>query len=565
MKLKTKLSLGLSFLFAVILAFGILGFYFINRLSNDASMVLKNNHESLVYSNNMMKALEEIPTKKDAFRLFEDNLKKQEGNITEPGERESTEKLRKNFTELQAVPSDSSNYPQLRQSLQLINDLNQDAIFKKNEIAQKTAAEARYWLTIIFTLLLIISITFIYNFPAVISNPVTRLSEGIREIANKNYKQRIFLEQKDEFGELANAFNSMAEKLDEYEHSNLAKIKFEKSRIETIINQMKDGIIGLDEKKHILFVNVVSEKILGLKESDIIGKYAADIAIQNDLMRTLLKEETKKELKIYADEKESFFNKDVIDVMANAEVIGQVIVLRNVTPYHELNEAKTNFIATVSHELKTPIASIQLSLQLLENSQTGQLNTEQQLLLNGIKDDTGRLLKITGELLNISQVDSGKIQLTVIASDAKEIIKYAINANNTAAEQKNIQLNITIPEELPMVLIDSEKTAWVITNLLSNAIRYSHDNSTVFLRVSRVDKKIHFSVKDTGQGIAPQYKDKIFDRYFRIPGSHKDGTGLGLAICKEFIEAQGGEIIVESDYGTGSTFVVVVNAANPVA
>lgn len=565
MKLKTKLSLGLSFLFAVILAFGILGFYFINRLSNDASMVLKNNHESLVYSNNMMKALEEIPTKKDAFRLFEDNLKKQEGNITEPGEKESTEKLRKNFTELQAVPSDSSNYPQLRQSLQLINDLNQDAIFRKNEIAQKTAAEARYWLTIIFTLLLIISITFIYNFPAVISNPVTRLSEGIREIANKNYKQRIFLEQKDEFGELANAFNSMAEKLDEYEHSNLAKIKFEKSRIETIINQMKDGIIGLDEKKHILFVNVVSEKILGLKESDIIGKYAADIAIQNDLMRTLLKEETKKELKIYADEKESFFNKDVIDVMANAEVIGQVIVLRNVTPYHELNEAKTNFIATVSHELKTPIASIQLSLQLLENSQTGQLNTEQQLLLNGIKDDTGRLLKITGELLNISQVDSGKIQLTVIASDAKEIIKYAINANNTAAEQKNIQLNITIPEVLPMVLIDSEKTAWVITNLLSNAIRYSHDNSTVFLRVSRVDKKIHFSVKDTGQGIAPQYKDKIFDRYFRIPGSHKDGTGLGLAICKEFIEAQGGEIIVESDYGTGSTFVVVVNAANPVA
>ena len=565
MKLKTKLSLGLSFLFAVILAFGILGFYFINRLSNDASMVLKNNHESLVYSNNMMKALEEIPTKKDAFRLFEDNLKKQEGNITEPGEKESTEKLRKNFTKLKAVPSDSSNYPQLRQSLQLINDLNQDAIFRKNEIAQKTAAEARFWLTIIFTLLLIISITFIYNFPAVISNPVTRLSEGIREIANKNYKQRIFLEQKDEFGELANAFNSMAEKLDEYEHSNLAKIKFEKSRIETIINQMKDGIIGLDEKKHILFVNVVSEKILGLKESDIIGKYAADIAIQNDLMRTLLKEETKKELKIYADEKESFFNKDVIDVMANAEVIGQVIVLRNVTPYHELNEAKTNFIATVSHELKTPIASIQLSLQLLENSQTGQLNTEQQLLLNGIKDDTGRLLKITGELLNISQVDSGKIQLTVIASDAKEIIKYAINANNTAAEQKNIQLNITIPEELPMVLIDSEKTAWVLTNLLSNAIRYSHDNSTVFLTVSRVDKKIHFSVKDTGQGIAPQYKDKIFDRYFRIPGSHKDGTGLGLAICKEFIEAQGGEIIVESDYGTGSTFVVVVNAANPVA
>ena len=562
MKLKTKLSIGLSFLFAVILAFGILGFFYINKLSNDASRVLKNNHESLVYANNMMKALEDIPAKKDAFKIFDDNLIKQEANITEPGEKESTEDLRKNFTELLSNPKDSSNYPQLRQSLQLINDLNQDAILKKNVVAQKTAEDASFWLTLIFTILIIVSITFIYNFPAVISNPVTKLSQGIREIANKNYNQRIYLDQKDEFGDLANAFNSMAEKLDEYEHSNLAKIKFEKSRIETIINQMKDGIIGLDDKKHILFANAVAEKILGLKESDIIGKYAADIAIQNDLMRTLLKEEQKKELKIYADEKESFFSKDVINVTANEVVIGQVIVLRNITPYHELNEAKTNFIATVSHELKTPIAAIRMSLQLLDNKQTGEVNTEQQLLLDSIKDDTNRLLKITGELLNMTQVDSGKIQLSIVASDAKEILNYAINANKTAAEQKNIQLTISVAEQLPQVLADNEKTAWVLINLLSNAIRYSHDNSTIFVSIHSKDKKIYFTVKDTGQGIAPEYKAKIFDRYFRVPGMHKEGTGLGLSICKEFIEAQGGEIMVESDYGTGSAFMLVLNAAS---
>jgi PAS domain S-box-containing protein len=559
MKLKTKLSLGLSFLFAIIVAFGILGFFYINRLSNDAARVLKNNHESLVYANNMLKALEEIPGKKEAPFIFEENLKKQEGNITEPGEKESTEDLRKNFTELMENPGDSTNYPQLRQSLQIINDLNQNAILKKNDTAQKTAGDARFWLTIIFTLLIIVSITFIYNFPAIISTPVTKLSEGIREIANKNYKQRIYLEQKDEFGDLANAFNTMAEKLNEYEHSNLAKIKFEKSRIETIINQMKDGIIGLDEKKNILFANAVSEKILGLKEADIVGKYSADIALQNDLMRTLLQLENKKELKIFADDKESFFNKDVINVTANGSVIGQVIVVRNITPYHELNEAKTNFIATVSHELKTPIASIKLSLQLLDNKQTGTINTEQQLLLDSIKDDTNRLLKITGELLNISQVDSGKIQLNIIGSDAKEILTYAINANKTAAEQKNIQLNIDVPDSLPPVLADNEKTAWVLTNLLSNAIRYSHNNATVSAAILLQNKKLKFYVKDTGQGIAPQYKDKIFDRYFRIPGSHKEGTGLGLAICKEFIEAQGGQILVESDYGAGSTFVVELN------
>lgn len=561
MKLKTKLSLGLSFLFAVIVSFGILGFFYINRLSYDAERVLKNNHESLVYANNMLKALEEIPANKNAFTTFDDNLKKQEANITEPGEKENTQDLRKNFTELTANPSDSSNYPQLRQSLQIINNLNQNAILKKSDIVQKTVEDARFWLTLIFTILIIVSITFIYNFPTIISKPVTKLSEGIRQIANKNYNQRIYLEQKDEFGDLADAFNSMAEKLDEYEHSNLAKIKFEKSRIETIINQMQDGIIGLDDKKNILFVNAVSEKILGLKESDIIGKYSADIALRNDLMRTLLQVETKKELKIYADEKESFFSTDIINVLANNEVIGQVIVLRNITPYHELNEAKTNFIATVSHELKTPIASILLSLQLLENKQTGEVNTEQQLLLASVKDDTNRLLKITGELLNMTQVDSGKIQLSIVNSDAKEILSYAVNASKTAAEQKNIQLDISVPDQLPVVLADSEKTAWVLTNLLSNAIRYSHDNSTIFVNISSYDKKIYFTVKDTGQGIEPQYKDKIFDRYFRIPGSHKDGTGLGLSIGKEFIEAQGGQIIVESEYGTGSTFVVVLNAA----
>jgi PAS domain S-box-containing protein len=355
----------------------------------------------------------------------------------------------------------------------------------------------------------------------------------------------------------------MAEKLDEYENSNLAKIKFEKSRIETIINQMKDGIIGLDDKKHILFVNAVSEKILGLKEIDIIGKYAADIAIQNDLMRTLLQDENRKELKIYADEKESFFNKDFINVKANGEVIGQVIVLRNITPYHELNEAKTNFIATVSHELKTPIASIRMSLQLLDNKQTGTVNNEQQLLLDGIKDDTNRLLKITGELLNMTQVDSGKIQLSIVAVDAKDILDYAINANKSAAEQKNIRLEIDIAPNLPQVVADNEKTAWVLTNLLSNAIRYSYDNSTVFTSIHAKGNKIVFSVRDTGQGIAPEYKAKIFDRYFRIPGTHKEGTGLGLSICKEFIEAQGGQITVESEYGSGSSFMVILNALPP--
>lgn len=561
MKLKTKLSLGLSFLFAVILVFGILGIFSINRLSNDAEKVLKNNHESLVYSNNMLKALEKISSSEKAKKDFDDNLKKQEANITEPGELEATREVRTNFTELLAAPADSSNYPQIRMGLQIINDLNQNAILKKNNVVQRTANDAKLWLTIIFTVLFLVTLTFIFNFPAILSNPITKLTEGIVEIAGKNYSKRIYLKQKDEFGELANAFNSMAEKLNEYESSNLAQLRFEKSRIEIIINQMKDGIIGFDGKKKILFLNAVAEKLLGVKEADVLGKYSADVAVHNDLMRTLLQDAEKKELKIYADNKESYFSKDVLNVMNNAEVIGQVIVLKNITPFHELNEAKTNFIATVSHELKTPISSIKMSAQLLSDNRVGNLNQEQTELIKSISDDSERLLKITGELLNMSQVETGNIQLKLQPVRAADIVQQAVEAVQFKAQQKQVALKISIDDKLPMVNADQEKTAWVLINFLTNALKYSPENGTVEINATRKSNAVEFTVKDSGKGIEEKYLPKIFDRYFKVPGSSKTGTGLGLAISKEFIEAQGGSISVQSEIGTGSSFSFILNAA----
>ena len=555
MKLKTKLSLGLSFLFVVILTFGILAIFYINRLSNDSKMVLKNNHESLVYCNNMLKALEDIPLKKSALTVLADNLQKQESNITEPGEGEATGELRKNFTELLANPGDPSNYMQIRQSLQLINDLNQQAILRKNEVAKKTAEDATLWLTVIFVVLGLVTFTFVVNFPAVISKPVQLLNEGIRAISEKNYDKRIYLNQDDEFGELVSAFNSMAEKLDEYENSNLAQIKFEKSRIETIINQMRDAIIGLDSKKNILFLNEVAQNLLGLKEAEIMGKYAADIALKNDLMRSLLQEEQKKELKIYADNKESYFNKDVLNVTDNNTIIGQVIVLRNITPFHELNEAKTNFIATVSHELKTPISSIKMSAQLLTDNRVGQLTPEQQELINSITDDAGRLLKITGELLNMSQVETGNIQLKLQATDPALVAEQAIQAILFQAQQKKIGITKNIQLNIPWVMADAEKTSWVLINFLTNAIKYSDESTVIEISAHQHNNTIEFAVSDKGKGIDEKYLPKIFDRYFKVPGTQeRTGTGLGLSISKEFIEAQSGYIWAMSKIGEGSRF-----------
>ena len=554
MKLKAKLTVGIGFLFLVILVFGIIGFVAINRLRIDADKILKNNYETLVYDNNMLKALDELPANKQAIPFFEAYLVKQENNITEFGEGDATKLLRSNFEELKQQPNDSSNYREIRQAIQTINTLNQNAILRKNETAQKTATDAIFWMTLIFSILTIASFTLVINFPNVLSNPIKTLAMGIKEIAKKNYKNRINLEQDDEFKELADAINTMSEKLDEYEHSNLAKIKFEKSRIETIINQMKDGIVGFDENKNILFLNAVSEKLLGLKEKEIVGQYAPDIAIKNDLMRRLLQDEGQNELKIYADSKESYFNKDVLKVSNEAQIIGEVIVLKNITPFHELNEAKTNFIATVSHELKTPISAIKMSLQLLGNKKTGLLNEEQLQLIDSIEDDSNRLLKITGELLNMSQVETGNIQLNIQPCRPHDILQYALEAVKVQAEQKQLTIKVNAIASLPNVKADKEKTAWVLINFLTNAIRYSPENGEVTVEIVREKDKVLYSVQDKGKGIESKYINKIFDRYFQVPGNVKTGTGLGLAISKEFIEAQGGGIYVESKVGGGSKF-----------
>jgi signal transduction histidine kinase len=172
------------------------------------------------------------------------------------------------------------------------------------------------------------------------------------------------------------------------------------------------------------------------------------------------------------------------------------------------------------------------------------------------------LLKITGELLNMTQVESGKIQLNLLPVDPVRIMNQAVSACRTEAEQKNIRMASEISESLPRVMADEEKTTWVIKNLLSNAIRYSHEFSVVKVEVKTEAGKIRFSVKDTGQGIAPEYRDKIFGRYFRVPGTQQEGTGLGLSISKEFIEAQGGSITFESDLGAGSVFSVYLNTVN---
>lgn len=574
MKIKTKLIIAVSLLFFMITALSAIGIRQVNVLAGETKNILTDNYHSLDYSRNMYRILDEQETGPDLAK-FKTYLQKQQKNVTEIGESELTDNLSEHFNDFEKEPKNIALLERVRSDLNGIMKLNMDAIQRKSNSAAKTADDSIMWMSLVSSFCFIIGFTLIVNLPGYIANPIRDLTESIRQIAAKNYSQRVYFKGHDEFSTLAKSFNSMAGKLQEYNASDFSKLMMEKKRIETLINNMHDPVIGLDENYTVLFANDEALKITGLKSTDLIGKPAQETALSNDLIRNLTKEVVnpqqsqlkEQHLKIYANNRESYFEKDIIPISiipageTDVKKIGSVIILRNITAHKELDAAKTNFIATVSHEFKTPIASMKMSLQLLENEQTGSLNEEQHNLVDSIKDDANRLLRTTGELLNITQVETGKTSINISSSDITTIAAETIDSHKTAAMYKNITLQSQIPNDLPEVLADGEKTQWILSNLISNAIRYSYEDTVVTISAAVQEHTISVSVKDNGPGIGENYLDKIFDKYFRVPGTQKEGTGLGLAISKEFMEAQGGTIKVSSNPGEGSNFTLVFKRA----
>ncbi|KDN55639.1 histidine kinase [Flavobacterium seoulense] len=564
------MNLGVGLLFLLIIILTLVSAFYIFLIKKDTGNILKANYNTLEYSRNMLLSLDEISINENkSIAIFELNLKKQTTNITEVDEDIVTKKLASNFNVLKQNRNDEKIKAEIRQNIFEIMKLNMNAIKIKSDIAKQTAETANLWIAFVGTLCFLIAFNLLINLPNNIANPIKELTASIKEIANKNYSERVHFWHHNEFGDLAKSFNTMAQKLQEYHNSNLYKLSFEKKRLETLINNMHDPIIGLDNQGVILFINDQALKIVGMKQEDVIGKLATTLAVTNDLMKSLIINELESPkahpMKIYADGKESYFEKEIVNITIKPTGeeqsidIGNVIILRNITVFKELDFAKTNFIATVSHELKTPIASIKMSLQLLESDSTGTINEDQKQLIGSIKEDSQRLLKITGELLELSQLETGNIQLNIEKSSPYEIVRYATEAIKTKAEQKQIEISLEAENNLPNVKADPEKTSWVLINFLTNAITYSSENSKIIVRLKLTEKQITFQVIDTGKGIDSRYKTKVFDKYFQIPGSNKSGTGLGLAISKEFIEAQNGSINVESELGIGSTFSINLN------
>jgi len=569
LKIKTKLISGIGLLFVMIVLLGGLAVKNINNMSVDTQNILADNYNSLLYSRRMLSALERIKTDPVAQAEFAKNLELQKKNITEVDENLVTTHLAAQYEAMHKDLNDTT-IQRVRMALNDIMSLNMATIYRKSQIAEHTADRALLWICVIAIICILTAFAFLIRLPRSINTPIRKLTDGIMEIANHNYEKRLDLGKYQEFSEVANSFNRMAERLTEYRKSTLADIIQAKKYIEAIVNSITEPIIGLDDNRSILFANDEALTILNLKRDIVIGKSAAELALKNDLLRRLVREliqpdEKKEPLKIYADNKESYFQAKYIPIRVTDEngkenqYVGDVILLKNITEFKELDSAKTTFISTISHELKTPISAIMMSLKLLEDKRVGEMNDEQLALSQSIKDSSTRLLEITGELLKMTQVETGKLQLNPKITKPIELIDYAIKANRVQAERFGCHIEVEYPEKISKLFVDSEKIAWVLTNLLSNAIHYTPENGRIIIGARQIDKTVEIFVQDFGKGIDPRYHQSIFDRYFRVPGTKVQGSGLGLAISKDFIEAHGGTIHVDSEIGKGSTFVIRFN------
>ena len=543
MRIQRRITLGIGILFTMILLLGIQSVGYVRQLSRATGTILADNYNSLQYAGEMLRSLNDIGQDSISRHALRENLALQQQNITEISEKETTAALERHVASL-SNPVTEAEIRTVREDLFRIMELNMAAIRAKSAGVEQRADYAMWWLIAVAALCALIAGGILVWFPQSVLRPIDALKKGITQIANHNYRERLDFPGNREFESVAESFNDMAAKLDEYRRSSLDDLMTAKKRIEAIV------VLGPDRR--ILFMNREAFSVLNLRE-DAVGRDAAEVALSNDLLRRLVrgvndteKDADKEPLKIYADNKESYFQVENTPLYITPvggreqQFVGNLIVLNNVTRFKELDSAKTNFISTVSHEMKTPISSILMSLQLLGDDRLGTLNGEQKQLVTSIKESSDRLLSITGELLNMTQIETGKLKLIPKVTKPIELIDYAVKATQVLAERFCCFVEVDYPEKISKLFVDNEKIAWVITNLLSNAIHHSPERSRII--------------------IGAVQREKAVERYFRVPGTKVQGSGLGLAISKEFVEAHGGTISVESEIGRGSRFSILLPA-----
>ncbi len=420
-----------------------------------------------------------------------------------------------------------------------------------------------------------------------ITKPIKELLFGVRNIAAKNFKQRINLPLRGELGELISSFNLMAERLERYEEQNIEVLTSEKAKLETLVSTIADGAVLVDTELRIILANPTARLIFGWHGKDISGenilhhlpgevttkltKSLYDIVAQNSSLQVSDKDLAKDDSWNLGDEYRITLTKPsrrTIRVLLSKvldrekeNVRGIALTVQDITREVELNEAKSQFISNVSHELRTPLFNIKSFIETLAEYGDDLTEVQKKEFLETANHETDRLTRLVNDVLDLSRLESARTY-SLCAVDLAQPIEQTLRTCQLNARDKGIELTKDVASNLPMVLGHYDLLLQVFTNLVGNALKFTNSGGTVTIRAYEVETEseqpaiVRVEVKDTGIGIAPEDKEAIFERFFRVENRvHTlEGTGLGLSIVKNIIDKHNSQVFIDSEEGEGTTF-----------
>lgn len=596
--IRGKLLLGFCAFFAIIAGISIMTMHQFRELSKAFELNLQENCQSVISCLDMMEALEKIDRGSLLWQLkdeekgrnliheglqkFDEAFKIEKQSISVEGEESRVKHVEKRFNDYRQMLISSMNAPdsmpgkkdlyfkkllplqqELREESDGILKMNQDSISRSNEKARHGADMASRRLLIFIFTGAVIAIICGFLVQRWILDPVRTMIASANEIRNGNLDLLIESQSADEIGQLSEAFNAMAEGLRQVRRSERMELLRTRQASEDVFQTLPVPVAVFDTEGRVeLLSNPAAEAFL-LKEGSkpegnefqwltnlITRALAQNEAVEHNASGGLIQR--------FINNKEHFFRPLAIpipDRAGNGDPAGVTVIFGDVTREKEQQELKSGVVATVSHQLKTPLTSLRMSVHLLLDETIGDLNDKQTELLLAAREDCERLVSIIHDLLDINRMKTGKELMEVQSAKPETLIRDALSMHASEAKDKGVFLKSEFPGGLPEVTADTGRISHAFGNLISNALHYTGKGGTIILKAEADSETVSFSVSDNGPGIPSEYISRVFEPFFRVPGQEKhSGAGLGLAIVREIVEAHGGSASVSSEPGQGAKF-----------
>lgn len=597
--LKSRITLTYIFLAIIIGIVGLASTLNIYILRKSVNGLMTNNYKSINDANNMnqciqaeennmlMYILGEKDTAINNFYNNNDSFYKwfncEHDNITEIREKEMVYKtnndyviFQKSFSELQEYTKthtvsesidyyNNSVFPKVndvKTDLNNILKLNETAMFKSKDKVSRSTMNSMYIVLIIsfFAIAFGLIISLLYTKKWI--NPIYLFEFAMKSVKEGDFNTQVPVINDDEIGMLAGQFNLMTKKLFEYERSTKGKLLTEKNKSLAIIKSISDPLIVLDSNYKITHLNKSFENIFHISELSAKNRHFLEIIRISKLYDYIFYSVTNnitdnKIIPLTINKINYFFDVTVTSVLDEDSKINNIVVLlKNVTEFKKLEKTRTDFIATISHELKTPLTSIMMGVGLMLQTELGETNEKQRNILFTLKEDTQKLTDLVNNLLQLTKIQSEKAVFNIVPRSIIGIIENSISTYYDQAKNQDVSLHYEANDNLPKVLADDEKITWVLNNLISNALKYTGAGDEILISAEVKKNKMLIYVKDTGEGIPDEYKSKIFDRFMqgKDVNSQSISIGLGLFVAKEIVQTHEGEIFCTSELDSGSTF-----------